>query len=55
MIRNRYNQVPHLAQDTLLESDKIKRQNHTLKKPGVSPLPAGDPKAATNRQDRMTK
>ena len=28
-IRNRYNQVPHLTQDTTLESDKNTRKQHT--------------------------
>ena len=51
-IRNRYNQVPHLTQDTTWESDKytIKHQERQE----VSPFPAGDQKAAMNRQESMT-
>ena len=40
-IRNRYNQVPHLIQDT------------TNKSPEVSPFPAGDHNAATYRRESM--
>ena len=35
-IRNRYNQVPHLTQDTTWESDTTKKSQE------VSPFPAGD-------------
>ena len=54
-IRNRYNQVPHLTQDSTWESDKNTRKHHTQKSLDVSPFPAGDHKAARNRQDSMTK
>ena len=47
-IRNRYNQIPNLTQDTIWEGDK----NH--KKKEVSPFQAGHHKAASNRQDSMT-
>ena len=46
-IRNRYNQVPHLTQDTTRESDKTIKQ-HTQESQEVSPFPAGDHKAAMN-------
>ena len=40
-IRNRYNQVPHLSQDTKWESNKI-TINITNKSQEVSPFPSGD-------------
>ena len=51
-IRKRYNQVPHLTQDTTWESNKntINITNKSLK---VSPFPAGDHKAAMNRRKSM--
>ena len=49
-IRNLYNQVLHLTQDTTRESDKNTIKNHTQ----VSPFQAGDHKAAMNRQESMT-
>ena len=50
--RKRYNQVPHLTQDTTWESNKntIKITN---KSQNVSPFPAGDHKAAMNRRESM--
>ena len=33
-IRNLYNQVPQLTQDTIGESDKIKRKHHTQESQG---------------------
>ena len=53
-IRNRHNQVPHLAQDTTWESDKQTRKHHTQESQEVSPFPAGDHKATMNRQESMT-
>ena len=53
-IRNRYNQVPHLTQDTTWESDKNTRKHHTQESQEASPFPAGDHKAPINRQERMT-
>ena len=53
-IRNEYNQVPHLTQDTTWESDKNTRKHLIQESQEVSPFPAGDHKAATNRQDSMT-
>ena len=45
MIRNRYNQVPHLTKDTTWESDKT-LINISNKVQEFSPFPAGDNKAA---------
>ena len=44
-IRNLYNQVPHLTQDTTWESDTT-QFNSTHKSQKVSPFPAGDHKEA---------
>ena len=54
-IRNRYNQVPHLTQDTVWESDKNVRKHHIQGSQEISPFPAGDHKAARHRQDNMVK
>ena len=51
---NRYNQVPHLTQDTTWESHRNTRKHHIQESQEVSPFPAGDHKAAMNRQDCMT-
>ena len=48
-IRNRYNQVPHLNQDTTWESDKT-QLNITNESQEVSPFPTGGHKAAMNRR-----
>ena len=48
-IRNRYNQVPHLTQDTNGESDKL-TEDTTNESQEVSPFPAGDHKAHINRR-----
>ena len=53
-IRNRYNQVPHLAQDTTWESDKTTIKHHIQDSQEVIPFPAGDHMAAVNRQDSIT-
>ena len=47
-IRNRYNQVPHLTQDT---NGKVTNSQlyTTNKSQEVSPFPAGDHKAQINR------
>ena len=45
-IRNRYNHVPHLTQDTTRESDKNTIQHHTQESQEVSPFPTVDHKAA---------
>ena len=48
-IRNRYNQVPHLTQDTKgkVTSSKLDTTNESQE---VSPFPAGDHKAYINRR-----
>ena len=53
MIRNQYNQVPHLSQDTKWESNKI-TINFRNKSQEVSPFPSVDHKAAMNRREIMT-
>ena len=53
-VRNQYNQIPHLTQDTICESEKNTRKRHIQESQKVSPFPAGDHKAASNRQDSMT-
>ena len=45
-IRNQYNQVPHLTQDTVWKSDKISRKHHIQESQEVKSFPAGDQKAA---------
>ena len=48
-IRNRYNQVPHLTQDTKgkVTNSQLDTTNESQE---VSPFPAGDPKAHINRR-----
>ena len=47
-IRNRYNQAPHLTQDT---NGKVTSQLDIVNEcQAVSPFPAGDHKASTNRR-----
>ena len=48
-IRNRYNQVPHLTQDTngKVTNSHLDTTNESKK---VSPFPAGDHKAQINRR-----
>ena len=50
-IRNRYNQVPHLTQDT---DGKVKNSqlDTTNESQEVSPFPAGDHKAHINRRSQ---
>ena len=43
---NRYNQVPHLPETPIWESDKNTRKHHTQESKEVSLFPAGDHKAA---------
>ena len=52
-IKNRYNQVPHLSQDTKWDSNKI-TINIKNKNQEVSPFPPGYHKAAINRRESMT-
>ena len=43
---NDLNQVPHLTQYTVLESDKYTRKHHIQESQDLSPFPAGENKAA---------
>ena len=51
-IRKRYNQVPHLTQDTTWESNR-NTINIINKSQEVSPFPAGDHKATMNRRESI--
>ena len=51
-IRKRYNQIPHLTQDTTWESNK-NTMNITNNSQEVSPFKAGDHMAAMNRPKSM--
>ena len=51
-IRKRYNQVPHLTQDTTWERNKY-TINITNRSQEDSPFPAGDHKATMNRRESM--
>ena len=53
-IRKRYNQVPHLTQDTTWESNKS-TINITNKSQVVSPFPAGDYKGSTEQSQKHEK
>ena len=53
-IRNQYNQIPHLTQDTIWESDNNTRKYHIQMGQEVSCFPAGYHRVARNRQDSMT-
>ena len=53
-IKNRYNPVPHLTQDTTWQSDKNTRKLHIQASQEVSLFLAGDHRAAVNRQESMT-
>ena len=48
-IRNRYNQAPYLTQDTngKVTTSQLDKTNESLE---VSPFPAGEHKASTNRR-----
>ena len=48
-IRNRYNQAPHLTQDTKRKVT-TSQLDITIESQEVSPFPAGDHKASTNRR-----
>ena len=52
-IRNQYNQVPHLTQDTTWESDKNDRKHHIQERQEASSFPVGDHKAEMNNQESM--
>ena len=53
-IKIRHNQESHMTQNTTWKNDKNIRKHHTQKSQEVSPFPAGDHKAAKNRQESMT-
>ena len=53
-IRNHYNQVTHLTQDTTSGKVTKTQLNFTNESKEVSPFPAGDHKAAMNRRESMT-
>ena len=53
-IRNGYNQIPHLSQNTIWESDKNTRKCHIQMGQEVSSFPAGYHRVAMNRQASMT-
>ena len=50
-IRNRYNQVPHLTQDTNWKVTNLQLDT-TNESQEVSPFPAGDHKAHINRRSQ---
>ena len=52
-IRNQYNQLPYLTQDTTWEVTKSQLDT-TNKRQEISHFPAGDRKAAMNRRKSMT-
>ena len=54
-IRNRFNQTPHLTQDTVLESDKNTRKKSHTREPRGQPFQTGDRKAARNRHGKQTR
>ena len=54
MIRNQYNHVPHLTQDTTRKSDTNARKHHIQESQEVIHFPAGDHNSAMNRQENMT-
>ena len=54
-IRNRYNQVPHLTQDTEWESDKKKQENITYKKAKRSALPDRWPQGCNKQTSSICK
>ena len=51
--RNRYNQVPHMTQDTVWEGDINTRKHYIKGCQEVSSCPIGDHKTARNRHDRQ--
>ena len=52
-VRNLYNQLPNLTQDSTRESDKNKIKHNKREQRG-QPFPAGDNKAAMNRHESIT-
>ena len=53
-IRNRYNQISHLTQNSILANGKHKK-HHIQESQEVSPFTAGDYKAARNCKESMTE
>ena len=53
-IMNRYNQVPNLTGNTILES-KETQENKSTREPRVSPFPKGDHMVARNKQGNNNK
>ena len=55
-IRNQYNQVLPLTQDTVWESDKNTRKHHIQESQEASPFPTGEHKSAKQTgQTQITK
>ena len=52
-VSNRYNQAPHLTQQTTWESNKNTIKHQTQESQRVSHFPAGDHKATTNSQTNL--
>ena len=52
-IRNRYNQIPHLTQDTTCEKHDKNTIKHHKKSQEVSPFTAGEHTAAMNRRESI--
>ena len=53
-IKNQYNQIPHLTQDIIWESDTNTIKHHIHDSQEFSPFLAGDHKAAWNRKNSVT-
>ena len=54
-IRNRYNQIPHLIQDTECESDKNTKKHYKQESQEVSPFQTGDHYTSINRHLLLKK
>ena len=54
-VRFGYNQMPHLTQNTMWESNKNTRKHYIQESQEVSPFPAGDHTVARKRLDSMTE
>ena len=54
-IKNRYNQVTHLTQDTIWESDENISKHHIQERQEVRYFPTGDLNATSNRDGSMAK
>ena len=51
-IRNRYNQVPHLTQDTIWEIDKFTAKHHK-QEPRGQPFPSRRPQGSNEHRESM--